>query len=63
MLGRKLSVIKTSKKEAIWVKGEVKDFDEPAVRHKVGLSPPSQWPSILAASHLAYVLQRLADLS
>jgi len=35
VLGRKLSVIKTSRKEAIWVKGEVKDFDEPAVRHKV----------------------------
>ena len=43
MLGRKLSVIKTSKKEAIWVKGEVKDFDEPAVRHKVGSRLQINW--------------------
>lgn len=35
VLGRKLSVIKTTKKEAIWVKGAVKDFDEPTIRHKV----------------------------
>lgn len=34
VLGRKLSVIKTSKKEAVWVKGAVKEFDEPTIRHK-----------------------------
>ena len=35
VLGRKLSVIKTTKKEALWVKGAVKEFDEPTIRHKV----------------------------
>lgn len=36
VLGRKLAVIKTTKKkDAVWVKGAVNDFDEPSIRHKV----------------------------
>ena len=35
MLGRQLSVFKNSNKNPVWVKGAVKAFDAPSVRHKV----------------------------